>query len=181
MAYGIPITDQYKEDQLKKGVYLVLLNANQIPPHIGLLIDNMYHSLTIKGRELNISGSVLLKNISLRKICTVFIKLKKHPVFSNNFLNESFIEQVKLFDKVNENKNTCMSPVRLFMEEFYVIPGKNAHLIFDLLAALTENDFIERTYGTNMDELKRNIFYLQTYNETDLQKQIIKELQKIKP
>ena len=30
-------------------------------------------------------------------------------------------------------------------------------------------------------ELKRNIFYLQTYNETDLQKQIIKELQKIKP
>jgi hypothetical protein len=175
----IHITKEYKPDEIKKGVYLLLLNANQMPPHIGLLIDNVYHSLTIKGQELNINGNVLLKNIALRKISTVFIKLKKHPVFSVNFMNETFIEQVKLFDKVNENTNTCMSPIRLFFEEFYAIPKENVKLIFDLLIALKENDFIDSISGTNI-EMKENIFYLQTYNELDLKKQIKKELQKVK-
>ena len=176
---AIHITKEYTADKIKKGVYLILLNANQVPPHIGLLIDNTYHSLTIKGQELNINGNVLLKNISLRKISTVFIKLKKHPVFSTNFMNETFMEQVKLFDKVNDDTNTCMSPIRLFFEEFYAIPKENIKLIFDLLAALNENDFIDSSCGTNI-EMKGNIFYLQTYNEADLKKQITSELKKVK-
>ena len=178
---AIHINKDYKPDELKKGIYLVLLNANHLPPHIGLLIDSVYHSLTIKGQELNINGGVLLKNISLRKIATVFIKLKKHPVFSNQFLNETFIEQVKLFDRVNEVENTCMSPIRLFFDEFYALPKENIKLIFDLLRGLKENDFIDETYGANLGELKENIFYLHTYNEKDLKKQIKSELQKIKP
>lgn len=179
-ANAIHITNEYKPDELKKGVHLVLLNANHLPPHIGLLIDNVYHSLTIKGQELNINGNVLLKNISLRKICTVFIKLKKHPVFSNNFLNETFIEQVKLFDKVNDSTNTCMSPIRLFFDEFYAIPKENIKLVFDLLASLEENNFIDAACGTNLGTMNDNIFYLQAYNEADLKKQIASELQKIK-
>lgn len=180
MSNKIHITKGYKPEEIKKGVYLVLLNANHIPPHIGLLIDNTYHSLTIKGQELNINGNVLLKNISLRKICAIFIKLKKHPVFSTNFMNENFIEQVKLFDKVNDDTNTCMSPIRLFFEEFYAIPKENIKLIFDLLTSLKENDFIDSTYGTNTGDLKENIFYLQTYNEAELKTQIKIELQKVK-
>ena len=175
----IHITKEFEPNEMKKGVYLVLLNANQIPPHLGLLIDNMYHSLTIKGQELNINGNVLLKNIALRKMAAIFIKLKKHPVFSTNFMSETFIEQVKLFDKVNEDANTCMSPVRLFFEEFYAIPKENVKLIFDLLYALKENDFVDSVYGTNI-ETKENIFYLQTYNQADLKNQIKKEVQKIK-
>jgi len=177
---AIHIKKEYKPEELKKGVYLVLLNANHVPPHIGLLIDSVYHSLTIKGQELNINGNVLLKNISLRKIAAVFIKLKKHPVFSNQFINETFIEQVKLFDKVNDHTNTCMSPIRLFFEEFYAIPKENVKLIFDLLSGLKENDFIDTTYGANLGELKENIFYLHTYNEIELKKRIKSELQKIK-
>lgn len=180
-ANAIHIQKEYKPEDVKKGVYLVLLYANQIPPHIGLLIDNVYHSLTIKGQELNINGNVLLKNISLRKIPTVFIKLKKHPVFSSNHLNETFIEQVKLFDKVNNNTNTCLSPIRLFFDEFYAIPKEDIKLVFDLLAALTTNDFIQITYGAHLGALKENIYYLQSYNQGELKRQIKKELQKAKP
>lgn len=178
--YAIPIKAEYKPDAIQKGVYLVLLNANLVPPHIGMLIDGSYHSLTIKGQEVAIKGSVLVKNISLRKIPTVFIKIKKHPVFSNHYLSETFIEQVKLFDKVNDETNTCLSPIRLFFEEFYAIPKERIKLVFDLLTSLKENDFIETTFGTNLGELKENTFYLQTYNETDLKMQIAKEIHRVK-
>ena len=177
---AIHIQKEYLPDDVKKGVYLVLLHANAVPPHIGLLIDNTYHSLTVKGQELNINGNVLLKNISLRKICAVFIKLKKHPVFSVGHINETFIEQVKLFDKVNQSGNTCLSPIRLFFEEFYAIPKEHIKLIFDLLDHLKANEFIDKSYGTNLGALKEHIFYLQTYNEADLKDQIVLELHKSK-
>jgi hypothetical protein len=155
-----------------------LLHANRVPPHIGIMIDNEYHSLTIKGQELTISGNALLKNIGLRKISTVFIKIKKHPIFSNQHLNESFMEQVKLFDKVNTDGNTCLSPIKLFFEEFYAIGKEKINLVFDLLDELKENDFIEEICGMNLGETNRNIFYLQPYNEADLQQQIANEIKK---
>lgn len=176
----IYISQSFYANAIKRGIYLVLVYADRIPPHIGMLIDNEYHSLSIKGQEINVPGNALLKNIGLRKIPTVFIKIKKHPVFSNQYLNESFIEQVKLFDKVNTEGNTCLSPIKLFFDEYYAIKKENIRLIFDLLAYLKKNDFIEETSGMNLSEIKENIFYLQPYNESDLKSKIIDEIEKIK-
>ena len=126
------------------------------------------------------SGNVLLKSIGLRKIPTIFIQIKKHPVFSDLHLNEAFMEQVKQFDKVNMEGNTCLSPIKVFFDEFYAIKRENIHLIFDLLNGLKENDFIQQTCGMNLGESKENIFYLQTYNVAELKLQIETELEKLK-
>jgi len=176
----IYIDQSFYANAVKKGIYMVLLHANRVPPHIGIMIDNEYHSLTLKGQELNISGNVLLKNCGVRKIPTIFIKIKKHPVFSNQHLNECFIEQVKMFEKVNTEGNTCLSPIKLFFDEFYAIDKSKIGLIFDLLDALKENDFVTETCGMNLGEMNGNIFYLQPYNEAELQLQIEAEFKKVK-
>ncbi|MBS1648010.1 MAG: hypothetical protein JST67_11780 [Bacteroidetes bacterium] len=178
--YPLHITDVFNPNELKNGIYLVLLHANYSPPHIGLLIENYYHSLTIKGQELNIKSDVFLKNIALRKIGTAFIKIKKHPVFSNQHLQEAFAEQVKLFDKVNGDVNTCLSPVRLFFEDFYALKKERITLIFDLLKILEENSFIEKTTCTHLIIPDKNILYLDIYNTTHLKEKIALELQKEK-
>jgi hypothetical protein len=176
----IHITQSFYANAIKKGIYLVLLHAKRVPPHIGIMIDNEYHSLALKGQEISVSGNALLKNAGLRNIPTVFIKIKKHPVFSNDHLSQSFIEQVKQFDRVNAGGNTCLSPIKLFFEEFYAIRKDRIHLVFDLLEALKENDFIDETCGMNLGETKGNIFYLQPYTEANLQAQISSEIKKIK-
>ncbi|HXB40087.1 MAG TPA: hypothetical protein VNZ49_06060 [Bacteroidia bacterium] len=180
MNNEIHITAEIKEEEIKKGIYLVLLHANRVPPHIGMMMDNAYHSLSVKGQEINISGDVLMKNISVRKIPTVFIEIKKHPVFSNNHLSESFIELVKQFDKVNTNGNTCLSPVKLFFDEYYALEKANVNLVFDLLNEIQKNNFGIAAFGVNLSPLKENIFYLQPYDQRDLQKQIDLELSKLK-
>lgn len=157
-----------------------MLHVNRVPPHIGLLIDNVYHSLSIKGQELNVSGDALLKNISLRKIPSVFIEIKKHPVFSNLHLAEAFAEQVKQFDRVNATGNTCLSPVRLFFGEFYALDGAKIELVFDLLEQLEKNRFGGRALGAHLGATKQNIFYLQPYKRHDLFRQIEEELLKLK-
>ena len=166
--------------EIKKGIFLILLHANRVPPHIGMMMDNVYHSLSIKGQEVNVSGEALMKNISVRKIPSVFIEIKKHPVFSNSHLSESFAEQVKMFDKVNATGNTCLSPVKLFFDEYYALEKDKINLVFDLLAGLNGNNFITGAFGANLGVLKENIFYLQRYNLSDLWREIEEELGKLK-
>jgi len=177
---AIHISGALDAGQVKRGIYLVLLHANRVPPHIGMMIDHTYHSLSIKGREVNVSGDALLKNISLRKIPAVFVEIEKHPVFSDSHLSESFAEQVMSFDKVNTEGNTCLSPVRLFFEEFYAIDKRKISLVFDLLRELAENQYSRNAFGAHLGALKENIFYLQPYNRRDLEKQIEEELAKLK-
>lgn len=180
MAQLIHISGELNPGVIRKGVFLVLLHVNRVPPHIGIMCDNVYHSLAIKGRELNIAGEVLLKNISVRKIASVFVEIKQHPVFSNGHLGEAFGEQVKQFDKVGNGTNTCLSPVKLFFEEFYAIDSAKIDLVFDLLAELDKNHFVAGALGANLGALNQNNFYLQPYNRQDLDKQIREEVEKIK-
>ncbi|NBR15845.1 MAG: hypothetical protein EBU01_14895, partial [Crocinitomicaceae bacterium] len=41
--------------ETKTGVYLWILHADKIPPHIGISIDGQYFSLKAKGKDENIS------------------------------------------------------------------------------------------------------------------------------
>ncbi len=180
LANAVHIYGELAGEKIKKGVFLVLQHANRVPPHIGLMMDNIYHSLSIKGQELNVSGEVLLKNISVRKIPSVFLEIQKHPVFSNDHLGESFAEQVKQFDKVSPDGNTCLSPVKLFFSEFYALDPHKIDLVFDLLEGLKKNNFAGSALGAHLGTLKENIFYLQPYKREDLDKQIAAELAKLK-
>jgi len=177
---AIHINGEVQADEIKKGIYLVLLHANRVPPHIGMMMDNVYHSLSIKGQELNVSGEALLKNIALRKIPSVFLEIQRHPVFSNDYLGECFAEQVKQFDKVNAQGNTCLSPVKLFFCEFYALDGSKIDLVFDLLDGLDKNSFAGPAFGAHLGTLKQNIFYLHPYKRADLDRQIAEELTKMK-
>ena len=180
MVNGIHIGGELGREQVRKDVFLVLLYANRVPPHIGMMMDFTYHSLSIKGPELNISGEALLKNISVRKIPAVFMRIRKHPVFSNEHLGECFAEMARQYKSVNTAGNTCLSPVKLFFEEFYALDKGKIDLVFDLLAALKQNNFAEEAFGAHLGALKENIFYLQPYKRQDLDRQIEEELLKLK-
>jgi hypothetical protein len=51
----------------KKNAWLVLLHAKRVPPHVGLMVDGVYNSLTIKGHELDVTFDALLKTIKQKK------------------------------------------------------------------------------------------------------------------
>ena len=119
--YLIPFEDTKDTAVLSKGTWLVVLHASRVPPHVGLMIDGNYNSLTIKERELNVSSEALLKTISKKKIESLFLKIIKHPVFSSDYQLNTFKEQLNQFTVVRQNEATCLSPLKLFFEEFYAI------------------------------------------------------------
>lgn len=158
-----------------KGCWLTVLHASRIPPHVGLMIDGNYNSLTIKERELNVSAAALLKAVAQKKIETLFLKLVKHPVFSTDHQLHIFQEQLNQFTAVKPNEATCLSPLKLFFEEFYAIPNEKEQLLFDFVDALYQNDYITNAIGVNLPEGKDQTFTFPHYTNKELQNRIEKE------
>ncbi|MCE3229743.1 MAG: hypothetical protein K0S32_4294 [Bacteroidetes bacterium] len=146
----------FDPEKLKKGTWIAILHAQRVPPHIGLIFDGNYNSLTIKEHELNINYGLLLKTILQKKIKSIFLKIVPHPVFSLNHQLEMFQEQLKQFGYVKQNETTCLSPVKTFFREFYAVCSANEELFFDFIQQLNNNDYIESASCVNM-ELKDGI------------------------
>ncbi len=174
--YTVDVDTNLSTQFLEKNAWLVILHASRIPPHIGVLINATYNSLTIKGHELNISLAVLQKTIQQKKIETLFIPLKKHPVFSLSYQFEILQYHIQQFTQVNQS-TTCLSPVKLFLQEFYAIPFNENELLFELMERLKQNDYIEKGIALNLKQTLTapQEFTLPMYNITQLQEVIKNE------
>ena len=167
--YKIKVSEHTDLQELSKHTWIVMLHASRIPPHVGLLIDSNYNSLTIKGHELNVRLEVLLKTIQQKKLEAIFIQLKKHPVFSAQYQLEIFQHHLQQFTQVNDEA-TCLSPVKLYLQEFYVIPLQETELLFELVERLKQNQYIHQTIGLNIGgKLKGDEFELPIYSSEQLQ------------
>jgi hypothetical protein len=162
---------------VSKDSWLVILHALRVPPHVGLMIDGNYNSLTIKGHELNVNCEVLLKAIQQKKIETVFLRLEKHPVFSNGHLLEVFQHLVQQFPYVKQGVATCLHPLKDFFSEFYALQKNENELLFQLEARLEENEYIRQRIFLNIAEklIKNGKFILPKYSAEQLQEVIKKE------
>jgi hypothetical protein len=148
----LEINKAFNEADLLKGLYIVVIHATRIPPHIGIISNNFYHSLTIKGHEINVPVEVLIRNTTQRKIPSLFIKIKKHPIFSYDYLNEHFISNVKQFPIVDVGVATCLSPVKLFFEEAFTLPMNNVNYLYELLPIIETEGLIENISSLFVDE-----------------------------
>lgn len=174
--YSITLSDLASVETLAQHTWLVVLHASRTPPHIGILINGVYHSLTIKGQETNVSLAVLLKTIKQKKIESVFVKLKKHPVFSSDYQNEIFQFHIKQFKQVKPNEASCLSPVKLFLSEFYAVNLIDKELLFELMERLKQNDYIDDALGLNIDQfIQGQAYYFPIYSYSELQDVILNE------
>ncbi|MBK9284807.1 MAG: hypothetical protein IPM51_10910 [Sphingobacteriaceae bacterium] len=172
----IPVTlTTYSSERINKGIWLVLMHINRIPPHVGIIFDGLYSSLTIKGKETNIDFLTLEKMITQKKIETAYVELSPHPVFSIDFLRENFLIQLAKFESVKENEATCLSPLKLFFNEFYYLKLISPDLLHDCMMELSENNFLLSFCNTQPTKL--NTLAIPYYNIKELNERIKTERQ----
>lgn len=158
---------------LDKGNWIAVLHAQRVPPHVGLMFNGRYYSLTIKEREMGIRSELLLKTIRQKKIKSVFVRVVPHPVFSIGHREEMYIEHLNKFTSVKQFEATCLSPVKLFFKEFYAICSEENELFYAFMQCLANNKFIDLAFALNM-ELNDGID-LPYYTFEELNEKIIAE------
>lgn len=174
--YTLPVITEVDETLLQKNSWLIVLHASRIPPHVGIMINGSYSSLTIKGHELGVKAEVLLKTIAQKKIETLAVQLVKQPVFSADYQKETADYFISQFPKVEAHKASCLSPIKLFLQEFYAIQHDPHELLFEIVERLKQNSYIDKTLGFNIkDKLIDGEFALPVYSHQRLQEVIGQE------
>ncbi len=165
VSYQFSINKQFSEEDLLNGIYIAVIHASRIPPHIGIIADGKYNSLSIKGQDINVPAAALIKNSRQRKIPSLFIKIKPHSTFSAAYLKEHFITNVQQFPRVDIGIATCLSPLKLFFEEIYNVPMKDINYLFELVPLLHSMGLIENISSLFIDEKK---YQLPVYTNAEI-------------
>lgn len=152
---------------LKNDVFLVLLYAKRIPPHLLISINGKIFSLNLTGPSVDGELPTLLSLIRKKNIETIFIKLFLPPLFTIEQLKKEIRTCTLSYPKVGIGIATCLTPIKDFCHSVYDTETKNVNLIFDLLPKLQERNAMKDCYQMNLTS-NSNFLEIKTYEVNDV-------------
>lgn len=169
-AYNISNLQSVHDAELLNDVYLVLLYANRIPPHLLVAVNGKTFTLSVKGASVDGELAALLTLIRKKNIETIFLKLSLPPIFTINQLKEQIRACTLAYPRADIGIATCLSPINDFCHSIYNTQKKNVNLIFDLLPQLKEKKIIKKCYQMNLNHLVQdsNTFKIRVYQVNDV-------------
>ena len=167
--YIIPNILPAQEALLLNDVYLVILYATRVPPHLAVSINGKLFTLTVKGATVDGELKALLKLIQQRNIDSIFIKLSVPPVFTMEELRKEIKKYTLAYPRVDIGIATCLSPIKDFCFEIYDTEVQRVNYVFDLLPKLYEKNIITSCYHLNLDRyLSGDSFHLAKYTMNEI-------------
>jgi hypothetical protein len=169
----LPATDAV----LMNDVYLILLYATRIPPHLLISINGKLFTLSVKGANVDGELSALLTLIRKKNIETIFIRLHMPLLFTMEQLQEEIRNCTLAYPRADIGIATCLTPIKDFCHSIYDTDTKNVNLIFDLLPKLQERNAMRECYQMNLrltpypspqGEGSLNSFELKMYEVNDV-------------
>ena len=157
------------EALLMNDVYLIILHATRIPPHLALSIQGKLFSLSVKGPSVDGELSQLLRLIRQRSIESIFIKLSVPQFFTIEELKKEIKKYTLSYPCVDVGIATCLNPIKDFCSSVYETETKNVNFVFDLLPQLYQLNIITSCYHLNLEKyLDHNSVYLRKYSMHDI-------------
>jgi len=126
-------------------VYLWVLHADKVPPHIGVSSEGSYFSLKSNGKDQNLPISSVRSIVERKGIKTLLFKL------DCNVSAKDIEEQFSLYTKTITNQVTCLNPLR------NILNFSDARILKDLLAELNNEQLIQSVVGINIDDSFKGI------------------------
>ncbi|MFT6747602.1 MAG: hypothetical protein ACJAZ2_001958 [Glaciecola sp.] len=152
LKYKLQGVSRFKKEYLKEGVYLLLLNALNVPPHLLLVVSGKVFSITTLGPLLDEDVDKYLRLIDKQKLPTLFVKLSLPTIFTATDLLDKVRSITNSYPRVDVGMATCLNPIKDFCSDIYSVNKKQINLVFDLLDELKLQEAIEGYYQVNLDQ-----------------------------
>lgn len=175
--FPIVVNEALPEAGINGKFFLFLFRATRIPPHIGLIFNGKVYDITLVGPNLGTDAAEFITTVKKKYTKTLFLELNK-PNFSATKVETTLLEAMKKFNTVSQ-ENSCLSPVKTAFNQLFDIQMESVNYIFDLIPLLHQKNIIQHVFHLNLERnLQENTFYLQIYNQNDIQ-QSIKALNRV--
>lgn len=157
------------EAVLMNEVYLVLLHATRVPPHLLVSVNGKIFTLSVKGATVDGELPALITLIRRKNIETLFIRLALPPLFTLEQLKKEIRNCTLAYPRADIGIATCLTPIKDFCHSVYETGSRNVNLIFDLLPKLQERNAMQGCFHLNMEKhLSGSSFALDMYEVNDV-------------
>lgn len=168
-SYRINSLLPFRPEMLKEGVFLVLLHANRIPPHLVVLVSGKVFTLTVRGGTVDSDHAPLLRLIHKQEIETVFVRLNVPALFTMEQLREQIRKLILAYPRVEAGIATCLDPIKEFCGKVYAPEARGVNFVYELLPKLESFGVITDSYHLHMEPyLKQGSFELKKYSMQDI-------------
>ncbi len=138
------------DELLNFGIYLHIVNATTIPPHLVLSINGKVFSLSTKGPVLDGNMEQNLRFLKYKKVKTLFVKLKLPPLVTQEDLLHKIRMITSAYPRVDVGVATCLTPIKDFCKKIYETDASGVQLIFDLLPRLSDKELVEDVFHLHL-------------------------------
>ncbi len=168
-TFGIHHILPADEQLLRSDIFLILLYANRIPPHLLLTVGGKIFTLGIKGATVDRELDPFLTLVRQKKAETIFFRLKMPPILTEEQLQSEIRKFMLAYPRVDIGVATCLNPIRDFCGKVYDPSAGKANFIFELLPKLRELGVMDTCYHLNMEPWLHDATYdLKKYTMNDI-------------
>ncbi|HXP51903.1 MAG TPA: hypothetical protein VN922_18245 [Bacteroidia bacterium] len=163
--YSLKVNPLSSPEELNKGLWLVIAGANDIPPHIALIADGEYYSVSARNVKVAEPIEKFLKAISRRSLPTLFVGIKPMHFVG---LKEAF----RKYPTLGNGEHTCHWPLRDFFSNVYSPEFADVHLVFELLAVAQKQDLLIECRSLFVDLKNDKTITLPKYTKEHIKERI---------
>lgn len=155
---------EIKPDKL----YLIIFHADKKPPHLGLIWNKLYFSLTIKGSEIEIPIDEKLEIIGKRKIPCLFLEIETPK--ASRFLLKELKEVFNSYPPLT-NKTSCLEPIADFFYKIFQLRA-DSPLLHGMIDALQKQHLLIESFSLHLRLTNNKTFELPAYDANIISKRI---------
>lgn len=139
-SFEVDYWQSFDNQEYDNGVFLWVIHADKIPPHIGISKDGVYFSLKVSGKDDQVSIKSLVGLIDLKQIPTLAIQ-----VVDNELEFDDLISAFSNYLFAESNVSTCLTPI----SKLY-FPNEDDYILSELLEAFQDKNLLGDIYGMNL-------------------------------
>ncbi len=161
-----------KREELQTGTWLMLLYADKIPPHLALLADGKYYSLTANEVQIGLDIEPFWRTIQSKSIPSIFVQIESVPNA------ELLAAEFSAYQTAVPGSITCLNPIRNYLNRLHQLPVYDVEFVFHLVDRLEEYDMLLASRHVHLrDKLSGGSYQLMKYTVEEIFERIA-QLQK---
>ncbi|TND06554.1 MAG: hypothetical protein FD123_3489 [Bacteroidetes bacterium] len=149
-GFAFPEISVWDPAKTAEGLWLILLKATRVPPHLGILADGRWFTLDINGAKVNGDGERLLQAVQRKKIPAAFVRFAWPRGLSKEKAQDLLTEIFSVYQPLGETPATCFSPIRDFCEKIYGEQYRQPQFVFQLLRQLEKDGLFNEVSGLHV-------------------------------
>jgi hypothetical protein len=167
-SFSLKANPLQSEEWLYSGLWLALVAVNETPPHIALVCEGKYYSLSARKVDNGTPAERFIHAIKRKHVSALFVGIENNNVIGKD---EDLQNIYRELQPLSNTETTCLSPIKQFFATSYSLQFLYINYVFELLA-LAEQQGLLKECVSLLHDSNSNLITLPKYTMEQIRNKI---------